>query len=120
MASPTPFKTHLNRHLLLTFNDYQIAAKATAVYPDQHSIVYPALGLSGEAGEVSEKIKKWLRGDRELDRDGLRKELGDVLWYLSALSTDLGFTLEEVAQANVNKLLDRQSKGTIKGDGDNR
>jgi NTP pyrophosphatase (non-canonical NTP hydrolase) len=105
---------------MLTFNDYQLAAKATAVYPDKHAIVYPALGLSGEAGEVSEKVKKWLRGDRDLDRAAVAKELGDVLWYLSALATDLGFTLEEVAQINVNKLLDRQSKGTIKGDGDNR
>lgn len=105
---------------MLTFNDYQIAAKATAVYNPDHAIVYPALGLSGEAGEVAEKVKKWLRGDKDLDREGLLRELGDVLWYLAALSSDLGLTLEEVAQANVNKLLDRQSKGSIKGDGDNR
>lgn len=105
---------------MLTFNDYQLTAESTAVYPDQHQIVYPALGLVGEAGEVAEKVKKWLRGDRELDREALLKELGDVLWYLSALSADLGYTLEEVAHANTQKLLDRQSKGTLKGDGDNR
>lgn len=105
---------------MLTFNDYQTTAKATAVYNRDHAIVYPALGLAGESGEVAEKVKKWLRGDKDLDREGLLKELGDVLWYLAALSGDLGYTLEEVATANVNKLLDRQSKGTLKGDGDNR
>jgi len=105
---------------VLTFNDYQISAKATAVYNPDHKVTYPALGLAGESGEVAEKVKKWLRGDKALDREGLLKELGDVLWYLSALATDLGFSLEEVAQANVNKLLDRKSKGTLKGDGDNR
>lgn len=105
---------------MLTFNDYQVSAHATAVYPDQHQIVYPALGLAGEAGEVAEKVKKWLRGDKELDRDALAKELGDVLWYIAALSADLGFTLEEIAHGNIQKLLDRQSKGVLKGSGDNR
>lgn len=105
---------------MLTFNDYQVFAKATAIYPAKHAIVYPALGLAGEAGEVTEKVKKWLRGDRELDKESLAKELGDVLWYLSALAEDLGITLEQIAQANVNKLLDRQDRGVLKGDGDNR
>ena len=105
---------------MYTFNDYQLSAQATAVYNRDHAVVYPALGLAGESGEVAEKVKKWLCGDKELDREGLLKELGDVLWYLSALAGDLGLTLEEVAYANINKLLDRQSKGTIKGDGDNR
>lgn len=105
---------------MLTFNDYQVFAKATAVYPSKHVIVYPTLGLAGEAGEVAEKIKKWLRGDKELDREGLLKELGDVLWYLAALAGDLGYSLEDVASANTRKLLDRQDRGVLKGDGDNR
>jgi NTP pyrophosphatase (non-canonical NTP hydrolase) len=105
---------------MLTFNDYQVSASATAIYPAKHAIVYPALGLAGETGEIAEKVKKWLRGDRELNREDLAKELGDVLWYLSALASDLSIPLEEVAQANINKLLDRQDRGVLKGDGDNR
>ena len=105
---------------MLTFNDYQLSAKATAVYNPDHAIVYPALGLAGESGEVAEKVKKWLRGDKELSNADVIKELGDVLWYIAALCSDLGVTMEEVAQGNINKLLDRQSKGVLKGDGDNR
>lgn len=105
---------------MLTFNDYQTSANATAVYPDQVKLLYPVLGLAGEAGEVAEKVKKFLRGDKELDRHAVAKELGDVLWYVAAISSDLGFTLEEIAHGNIQKLLDRQSKGVLKGDGDNR
>jgi NTP pyrophosphatase (non-canonical NTP hydrolase) len=89
-------------------------------YPEKHAIVYPALGLIGEAGEISEKVKKWLRGDRELDREGLLKELGDPLWYLASLADDLGFTLQEVVDANFAKLTSRKERGVIKGSGDDR
>lgn len=108
----------------MRFTEYDAAARNTAVYPDQYRLIYPALGLTGEAGEVAEKVKKILR-----DHDGyvstdtieeLAKELGDVLWYLSALATDLGINLEFVATKNVEKLADRQARNKIKGEGDNR
>jgi NTP pyrophosphatase (non-canonical NTP hydrolase) len=99
---------------------YQIGALATAIYPTEYKIVYPTLGLVGEAGEVAEKIKKSLRGDAPLDRFEAARELGDVLWYLAALARDLGFTLEEVAEMNLQKLRDRRARNVLQGDGDNR
>ena len=103
----------------MTFNEYQEEAKKTAIYPAEYRLVYPTLGLTGEAGEVAEKVKKMVR-DGKLDADGLKKELGDVLWYLAALATDLGVTLEEVAAGNVAKLRSRAERGVIGGSGDNR
>jgi len=103
----------------MTFNEYQEEAKKTAIYPTEYRLVYPTLGLTGEAGEVAEKVKKMVR-DGKLDTDGLKKELGDVLWYLAALASDLGVTLEEVATANVVKLRSRSERGVIGGSGDNR
>lgn len=87
-------------------------------------IVYPTLGLINEAGEVAGKIKKIFR-DREgniteEDRQALKQELGDVLWYLTQICTELDLTLEEVAQANLDKLFSRLARGKIRGDGDNR
>lgn len=112
----------LGDEVVETFAEYQLAARKTAVYPEEHRIVYPAFGLASEAGEVCDKIKKALRGDFEtgLNYEGLKKELGDVLWYISILAEDLGFSLQEVAQANVEKLADRERDGTIKGSGDER
>lgn len=103
-----------------TFNEYLKFVKTMKVYPEKQAIVYPTLGLIGEAGEISEKVKKWLRGDRELDRDALLKELGDPLWYIASLADDLGYTLQEVVDANVAKLSSRLERGVLKGDGDNR
>jgi len=103
----------------MTFNEYQEEPKKTAIYPTEYRLVYPALGLTGEAGEVAEKVKKMVR-DGKLDTDGLKKELGDVLWYLAALASDLGVTLEEVAAGNVAKLRSRAERGVIGGSGDNR
>ena len=82
------------------------------------------MGLANEAGEVAGKVKKIFR-DRDGkisddDRDALKKELGDVLWYLTQICTELGLTLEEVAAHNVEKLAARLERGTIKGDGDDR
>lgn len=103
----------------MTFEEYQAEAKKTAIYPEQHRIIYPALGLAGEAGEVAEKVKKWIR-DGNLDPEAVKKELGDVLWYVAAVATDLGLTLDDVAMANVEKLRSRQARQKISGSGDNR
>jgi NTP pyrophosphatase (non-canonical NTP hydrolase) len=103
-----------------TFNDYQDFVKTMKVYPERHAIVYPALGIVDEGGEVAGKVKKWLRGDRELDRKELLKEAGDVLWYLASLADDLGFTFQDMVDENVKKLSSRKERGVLKGDGDNR
>ena len=102
----------------MTFDEYQEFARSTAIYPTTCKVTYPTLGLCGEAGEVAEKVKKHMRDGKSLDGVGL--ELGDVLWYISALADDLGVTLEEVAQAKVDKLKSRMERNKIKGDGDNR
>jgi len=78
------------------------------------------LGLVGEAGEVAEKVKKTVRGDRELDPKEVLKELGDVLFYVTGIANHLGYTLDDVIDQNVGKLVDRKSKGKVRGDGDNR
>lgn len=105
----------------MEMNDYQVAAKMTAVYRENpaNRIIYPALGLAGETGEVVEKVKKYVR-DMVLDRDAVKRELGDVLWYIAALAGDLGFTLEEVAQSNIDKLADRKARNVLQGSGDYR
>lgn len=109
----------------MTFNDYQDAAHATASFPREYSVIYPALGLAGEAGETVEKVKKAVRkgGDSyrdHLDMEGIAKELGDVLWYVSELASDLGLKLNDIAYGNIEKLADRAKRGVIKGEGDNR
>lgn len=104
----------------LAFTTYNDFVKSMKVFPEKYAIVYPALGMIGEAGEVSEKVKKWLRGDRELDKADLAKEIGDVLWYCTALADDLGYTIEDIAQMNIQKLSDRRDRGVVKGSGDNR
>jgi NTP pyrophosphatase (non-canonical NTP hydrolase) len=104
--------------------NYQLEARTTAIYPAQVKVIYPALGLAGEAGEVCNKAKKILRDDAgnltDDKRTQLVDELGDVLWYAANLATDLGVTLEEVAKRNLAKLKSRQERGTLTGSGDNR
>ena len=106
----------------MNFNEYQKHARSTAIYPEEYKVIYPALGLCGEAGEVAEKIKKTVRGDTSLDEvsGNIAMELGDVLWYVAVLADDLGITLDQIANWNVAKLNRRWRKGKIKGDGDNR
>ena len=110
----------------MEFNKYQYEAFETTIYPVQYSILYPTLGLCGESGEIAEKIKKVIRDEGGIDnmledtRQLLKKELGDVLWYLANLSLDLGFTLDEVANANLEKLASRKERGLLSGSGDNR
>ena len=122
------------------FNKYQEFVKGMKRYPEQYAILYPALGLCGESGEIAEKIKKWLRdeggpkvmswtdatvppaakGMSESRRDAILSELGDPLWYIAALADDMGFTLQEVVDANVAKLTSRKERGVLGGSGDNR
>jgi NTP pyrophosphatase (non-canonical NTP hydrolase) len=107
----------------MNLNEYQKTAKNTAIFPKNNSLAYVALGLNGEAGEVAEHIKKILRGDKipfEERKDLIKKELGDVLWYLAMTADVLGLTLEEVAYTNIQKLYSRQQRGCLQGSGDNR
>jgi len=109
----------------MNFTEYQQKAKATAKYPIiGHGVIYPTLGLTNEAGEVAGKIKKVFRDKdgiiSEETREALKAELGDVLWYLAQVATELNLSLDEIAEYNIAKLLDRQARGKIQGDGDNR
>lgn len=105
----------------MKLNDYQDEARKTAIYPIDDGLTYTALGLCGEAGEVAEKIKKWIRGDNGISlKEDLLYELGDVLWYLSNLAFELNYTLEDVAKVNLDKLGVRMKNDKIKGSGDNR
>lgn len=103
----------------MNFNEYQTKASATAIYPDDKRILYPVGLLTEEAGEVAGKLNKYHR-DGIFDKDGMIKEMGDVLWALAALASDLNIKLEEVADRNIKKLKDRQKRGKIAGSGDNR
>jgi len=109
----------------MEINDYQAKSRATAGYPSiGHGVIYPTLGLVNEAGEVAGKIKKVFRDKggkiNEETREALKAELGDVLWYLAQVATELGLSLDEIAESNLAKLLDRQARGKIQGDGDTR
>ena len=109
----------------MLLNDYQHESRSTARYPDAgNNLIYPTLGLTGEAGEVADKVKKLIR-----DRDGVvdqsftedvALELGDVLWYVAQLATELGLSLDDVASANLRKLKSRSQRGTLGGEGDHR
>jgi NTP pyrophosphatase (non-canonical NTP hydrolase) len=108
----------------MNFEDYQTQASKTAIYNDADVIIYPALGLLSEAGEVAGKIKKVLRDNNghfdPVQRQNIADEVGDVLWYIAALCTDLGIGMENIAQSNLNKLNSRMARGVIGGSGDNR
>jgi NTP pyrophosphatase (non-canonical NTP hydrolase) len=103
---------------------YQQAARSTAIYEDRHKVIYPALGLASEAGEVAGKVKKALRdhgGGYDPEQiEALKDELGDVLWYVAVLAADLGLSLEAIAEGNVAKLASRQQRGALGGEGDRR
>ena len=108
----------------MDFNKYQETAVETAIYPSTHRILYPALGMAGEAGEVANKVKKIIRdGPENMPddwKDQIAGEIGDVLWYCAALSNDIGIPLALIAAQNRDKLLARKQKGTIQGSGDTR
>lgn len=109
----------------LSFIEYQSASRKTAIYPRKgKNFIYPTLGLSGETGEIAEKIKKILRDNKGVvdddSRKELSKELGDVLWYMANLAVELGLNLEEIARENLSKLASRKRRGQLHGSGDNR
>lgn len=133
----------------MTFDKFQEIAAKTAIYPTTAKVIYPALGLPGEVGEVAEKVlegwpdgstktlhmaahagkvvnqvKKIIRDDDgeiiEFRRKAIAKEIGGVLWYCATLASDLGFNLGDIAQENIDTLTSRAKRGTLKGDGDDR
>jgi NTP pyrophosphatase (non-canonical NTP hydrolase) len=109
----------------MNFSDYQQKSRKTAGYPAiGHPVIYPTLGLVNEAGEVAGKIKKVFRDKggeiSEETRSVLKAELGDVLWYIAQVCTELDLSMDEVAEYNLSKLYDRLERGKIRGDGDDR
>jgi len=107
------------------FDKYQKFTSSTAVYPKQgKNFIYPLIGLQGEVGEVSEKVKKVIHDDKgkltEEKRLEIVKELGDVVWYISQLSTEFKVKFSDVIKGNIEKLSSRKTRGKIHGSGDNR
>lgn len=108
----------------MTIEEYQGIIQKTAVFPKEIGLTYCTLGLTGEAGEVAEKVKKLFRDKGgvitpEFKKD-VKKELGDVIWYVTALANELGLSLEEIMEANYEKLIKRRETNTLHGSGDNR
>lgn len=100
---------------------YQKVAKSTAIYPREQAIIYPSLGLTGEAGEVANKVKKIIRdGQNKNTIQEISNEIGDVLWYVALLADDIGCKLSDIANDNLIKLANRKKNGTIHGSGDDR
>ncbi|OGZ97461.1 MAG: hypothetical protein A3I44_06190 [Candidatus Sungbacteria bacterium RIFCSPLOWO2_02_FULL_51_17] len=109
----------------MTFEEYQHKSRKTALYPNSGSnYIYPTLGLADEAGEVVGKVKKVIRDHGGVMNDGhkeeIAKELGDVLWYVSQIATELNLSLKAVAVGNIEKLYSRLERGVLGGSGDNR
>jgi NTP pyrophosphatase (non-canonical NTP hydrolase) len=109
----------------MDLNAYQHGARQTARYPDVGANpIYPTLGLCGEAGEVADKVKKVLRDQNGCFSDAVKQslllELGDVLWYVAQLASELGFELDQIAEANLEKLASRAARNVISGSGDHR
>jgi NTP pyrophosphatase (non-canonical NTP hydrolase) len=108
----------------MEISEYQRLSRRTAEYPREAWLAYPALGLAGEAGEVAEHAKKAIRDDAGVLNDERRaamaKELGDVLWYVAQLASELDLDLNAIAEANLQKLLSRQRRGVLSGSGDDR
>lgn len=125
--APVYFQNTIEPPSELTFDTYQAYATETAVYPGKGELLgllYCGLGTAEEAGEVAGKIKKVLRDNAGVvddnQRERIRKEMGDVLWYLAGVAKELGVSLGEIARDNVVKLRGRRERGTLHGDGDDR
>ncbi len=109
----------------MDFKEYQEKSRRTAFYPNvNNNFIYPTLGLAGESGEVAEKIKKVIRDKNGIidaeTKEEIKKELGDVLWYVSQIASELDLSLDGVAELNIEKLYSRLERGKISGSGDNR
>lgn len=113
----------------MEFDEYQKFATGTAIYPERGTVSmtalsYCALGLCGESGEIAEKIKKIIRDNNgkitEEARQAIKKELGDPLWYIANMAHEFGFSLNEIAIGNIEKLQDRKNRNVLKGNGDDR
>lgn len=108
----------------MTFDEFEKAAIATAMYDDKYKLFYPALGLAGETGEVLEKIKKVFRDEQGVMTDerrlAIQKELGDVLWYVAALCRDLDISMSTTANCVLVKLKSRAERNVLRGSGDER
>lgn len=113
----------------MDFYEFENAVASTAIYPESGegtltALNYTVLGLAGEAGEILNKVKKVYRDKGGVlsieDRAAISKELGDMLWYAGRAAAELGYTLEEVAEYNVEKLRDRKERGVLAGNGDDR
>lgn len=105
----------------LGFNDYQAYAYGFKAWPSTETgNLYPVLALAEETGEAVGKIAKAIRKGVDVDKDALKKELGDVLWNLSAVATMYDIDLEDVAISNLEKLEDRMNRNVLVGEGDNR
>ena len=102
----------------MLLDEYQKQASTTAVYPNKHKVLYPVVGMTAEAGEALNIVKRHLRsGDTELShktREALIEEVGDVLWYVAILAEDLGLSLSTVARENLEKLQLRKERGELK------
>lgn len=126
LAIATFFDTY--QEVAHSFAKYNDKLGQSEAYREAVTFLYPSSKLSGEAGEVSEKMAKLVRDKgigrwkdiSDEDKESLKKELGDVLWYVAEIATLLGITLSEVAQANYEKILGRVHRGTVHGSGDNR
>jgi NTP pyrophosphatase (non-canonical NTP hydrolase) len=109
----------------MNFSEYQSLTDETAIYPTiGHPVIYPALGLANEAGEVLGKIKKLFRDMDGIitsdEQQAIGKELGDVLWYVAQVASELQLNLSIIAEENLAKLKSRKERGVLKGSGDNR
>jgi len=106
----------------MDLDEYQERTQETAVYPSDEAVIYLALGLNDESGEVAGAVKKHIRGDYGEDelRSRVKSEAGDVLWYWARLLDELDIDASEAMEKNADKVFDRKKRGEIRGDGDNR
>ncbi len=109
----------------ITATEYQIRAAETAIFPKEKALEYLTLGLTGEAGEIANKVKKLIRDGADVEGyqerlSQISAELGDVLWYCAMLANEVDTNLGSVMEGNLNKLADRKARNRLQGDGDNR